>query len=90
MNDFLKMDIFFAVTTIAVIVSTVFIAIVLWRLERILKNVEHISKQIAIESDNVRQDLVELRSNIRQGRGRLKSLLSFLDILPKRKSPKKS
>ncbi|MFA7302859.1 MAG: hypothetical protein WC030_03895 [Candidatus Paceibacterota bacterium] len=88
MNDFLKMDIFFAVTTVVTIVLGIGIAIVLWRLERILKNVEHISKQIAIESDNVRQDLVELRSNIRQGKGRLMSLLRFLDVFPKKSSRK--
>ncbi len=77
MDGFLKMDIFFFVTTVAVIVLAFFAAFVLWRLQRVLKQVEHISEQIALESDEVRQDLAEMRSDIRRGKGRLKSFFSF-------------
>lgn len=78
MNEFLKMDIFFFVTTVAVLVLAFFSAFVLWRLQRVLKNIEHISEQAALESDLVRRDLAEMRSEIRQGKGRLKSLFGFL------------
>ena len=78
MDEFLKMDIFFFVATVAVVVLAFFAAFVLWRLERVLKNVEYISKQVASESDTVRQDLAEMRSDIRRGKGRLKSLFGFL------------
>ncbi|MDP1689716.1 MAG: hypothetical protein Q8L52_00725 [bacterium] len=88
MDEFLKMDIFFFVTTIAVIVLAFFAAFVLWRLERVLKNIEHISEQVALESNTIRQDLAELRSNIRQGKGRLKSLFGFLGKFGKRASKK--
>ena len=88
MNDFLKMDIFFAVTTLITVVLGIFLAIVLWRLERVLKNVEHISEQVAIGSDALREDLMELRSNIKSGKGRLKSFFSFLGMFPKRASKK--
>ncbi len=72
------MDIFFFVATVAVVVLTVLGALVLWRLQRVLKNVEHISKQVALESDTLRGDLAEMRSDIKRGKGRLKSLLGFL------------
>lgn len=88
MDEFLKMDIFFFVTTLVVIVVACLAAFVLWRLERVLKNVEHISKQIAIESDMVRQDLAEMRSDIRHGKSRLKSLFGFLGKFAKRTSKK--
>ncbi len=88
MDEFLKMDIFFFVTTVAVVVLVYFAAFVLWRLERVLKNIEHISEQVAAESDVVRQDLVELRSDIKQGKGRLKSLFGFLSKFGKRTSKK--
>lgn len=77
MDEFLKMDVFFFVTTIAVIILAFFSAYILWRFERILKNVEHISEQVAKESDNVREDLDELRSDLKRGKNRLVSLLSF-------------
>lgn len=78
MDEFLKMDIFFFVTTVAVIVLAFFSAFVLWRLQRVLKNVEHISEQVALESDEVRKDLAEMRNDIKRGKGKLKSLFGFL------------
>ena len=88
MDEFLKMDIFFFVTTVAVIVIAFFAAYVLWRLQRVLKSVEHISEQVALESDVVRQDIAEMRSDIRHGKGRIKSLFSFLGKFGKRTSKK--
>lgn len=86
MSEFLKMDIFFFVATVAVVVLAFFAAFVLWRLQRVLKNVEHISEQIAGESDNIRQDLAEMRSDIRRGKGRLMSLFGFLKKSTRRAS----
>lgn len=80
------MDIFFVVATFAVIAVAIFIAFVLWRLERVLKNIEYISKQVAMESDLVRQDIAEMRTSIRQGKSRLKSLFTFFGNFTKRKS----
>ncbi len=72
------MDIFFFVTTVVVIVLGIFSVYVLWRLQRVLKNIEHISEQAALESDTIREDLAEVRRDIRRGKGRLKSLFGFL------------
>jgi len=84
MDEFLKMDIFFFVTTITVVVVGVFMAFVLWRLERVLRNVEHISEQVAAESDNVRLDLAEMRADVRRGKGKLLSLFGFVNKTAKR------
>jgi type II secretory pathway pseudopilin PulG len=78
MDEFLKMDIFFFVATVVTIVLGILSAYILWRLARIMKNVEYISKQVVRESDIVRQDLAEMRAEIRQGKGRIKSLFGFL------------
>ncbi|MFA6519440.1 MAG: hypothetical protein WCT41_01295 [Candidatus Paceibacterota bacterium] len=88
MDEFLKMDIFFFVATVAVVVLAFFTAYVLWRLQRVLKNIEHISEQVALESDIVRQDIAEMRSDIRHGKSRLKSLFGFLGKLGKRATKK--
>ncbi len=88
MSEFLKMDIFFFVTTVAVVVLAFFAAFVLWRLQRVLKNIEYISQQVASESDIVRQDLAEMRDDIRRGKGQLKSLFGFLKKTTQRGSKK--
>ncbi|MHB8860604.1 MAG: hypothetical protein ACYC48_02615 [Minisyncoccota bacterium] len=84
MNEFLKMDLFFFITTLAVVLLAFFGAVVLWRLSRILKNIDHISEQIALESDEVRHDLAGVRADIRRGKGRMKSVLDFLKKTGKR------
>ena len=83
------MDIFFFVTTVVVITLGVFSAYIMWRIGRVLKHIEHISEQAALESDIIRVDLAEIRSDIRQGKGRLKSLFSFF-TKSSRKASKKS
>jgi membrane protein implicated in regulation of membrane protease activity len=75
------MDIFFFVTTVVVIVLGIFSAYVLWRFQRVLKNIEHISEQVALESDTIREDLAEVRKDIRRGKGRFRSLFRFLGKL---------
>lgn len=89
MTEFLKMDIFFFVATLAVVLLAFFGALVLWRVSRVLKNIEHISEQVALESDTIRSDLAEVRSDIRQGKGRLKSLFNFFGTTAKRASKSK-
>lgn len=86
MNEFLKMDIFFFITSVAVVLFMLLGAVVLWRLSRVLKNIEHISEQVALESDTIRGDLALVRSDIRRGRGWLKSLLGFFGKTAKRAS----
>ena len=88
MGEFLKMDIFFFVTTVAVVVCIFFVSVALWRIQRILRNVEHITRQVAAESDSVREDLAEMRDEIRQGKGRLTSLFSFMKKTTGRASKK--
>ena len=86
MNEFLKMDIFFAVTTFAVVLLAFFGCVVFWRISRILKNIEHISEQVSLESDSIRADLAGVRADIRHGKGRLKSLFKFFGTRVKRAS----
>jgi hypothetical protein len=78
MTEFLKMDVFFVVTTVAVVVLGVAAAFVLVRLYRILGHLEHISAQAALERDRIREDIAELRADIRSGENKIGSMLSFL------------
>jgi len=89
MDEFLKMDIFFSVSTLAVVVLTVLVAYALLRLNRILRNIEHISEQAALESENLREDLAELRADFKEGKGRIESALGFFGRVNKRhKAPR--
>ncbi len=90
MNEFLKMDIFFFVTTVVVVALGGLVAYVLWRVSRILKHIEHISQQVALETETIRGDLAEVRAEIKQGKGKLKSLLNFFGIIHKRHAKKDS
>ncbi len=86
MNEFLEMNIFFFVATLAVVLFTFLGTFVLWRFARVLKNIEHISAQVALESDSIRLDLAEVRADIRRGKGRLKSVFGFFDRIARRAS----
>lgn len=89
MTEFLKMDIFFFITSVAVVALTLGVLYVLMQFSRILKSVEHIAEQVADESDVVRADLATLRADIQKGKGRLKSLFSFFGNRVKRSTNKK-
>ena len=77
MNEFLQMNIFFLVTTIIVVAIGVLLALVLVRILKILGHFEHISGQFSAESELVRQDIAELRSNIREEGFKVKHFAQF-------------
>lgn len=90
MNEFLKMDVFFVVSTVAVLVVTILLGTVLFFVIRILRNVEHVSERVAEESDNIKADLSELRENVRREGASLKHFASFFSGIVKRNSRKRS
>lgn len=72
MENLIQSDIFFFITSIAVIVVTIFILIILWYVLRILKNVKDVSDIIKRESFFVLSDLSGLRKRVK---GLLQSLV---------------
>ena len=67
MSEFAKMDFFFLITTLVVIVIGVLLAFVLYRIWKILGHVENISRDVSAESTLVRNDIAELRSAVHEG-----------------------
>lgn len=61
MNSILKSEIFFFITSIAVIVLSAVAAIALVYAIRILRNVSHVSKIVSEESDLIVKDVSKLR-----------------------------
>ena len=79
MEDFLKMDIFFVVTTAVVFGVGTFFMVGLYYVVRILRSVDHISENISHESDSVRQDVALLREKISTEGVRFRHFLEFFE-----------
>ena len=65
MNDFLKMDIFFIITTLVVLMLGIVVTLILFRVWRILGHVEDISRDIRDESALLRNDVAQMRARIK-------------------------
>ena len=89
MDSFLKMDIFFFVTTVVVVVLGILSVLILLRIWRILGYVERISCDISEESALVRSDIATLRSDIRTHGFKLRYLKAFFTNALKRFTNKK-
>jgi hypothetical protein len=66
MTEFAKMDVFFLVTTVIVILLAAVIGLILYRIWRILGHVERISQLASDEAALVRNDVAQLREHISQ------------------------
>ena len=65
MNDFLKMDIFFIVTTLVVLMLGIVVTLILFRISRILRHIEDISRDISEEIALLRNDVAQMRARIK-------------------------
>ena len=84
MNDFAKMDVFFVVTTVVVVMLGIVVSLVLFRIWRILGNVEEISNMISEEGSLVRKDIAEMRASVKREGLRLQFVGRFFKNIAKR------
>ena len=77
MTDFMKMDVFFFVTTIAVVIWTVLVGVLIAYLIRISRKVDYITDKAKQQTDLLSEDLGELRKNMKGGGFKLASLAKF-------------
>ncbi len=89
MNEFAKMDAFFFITTIAMVILTLLLAVLIIYIIKISKDVKYISGKAKNEADMISQDLSQLRENIKNKGAHLKYFASFFSNLGKKKSDKK-
>ncbi len=90
MENLIHSDMFFFITSIAVVIVTIFLLVILWYILRILKNVKDVS-------DVVKKESIFVLSDLSSFRGKIKSLLQFFIVKygkltkqSKRKKRKKS
>jgi len=84
MNDFLKQDVFFFVTTAFVVLLTAVLLVAAFYVIRILRDVRSISDTAKTETKALAQDISELRSNVKSEGAKLKHLAKFFSSIYKR------
>ncbi|MDP2816639.1 MAG: hypothetical protein Q8O19_08180 [Rectinemataceae bacterium] len=89
MDDFLKMDIFFGVTSVAVVVISVLLVMVLIRLLRILKTVDEVSEIVQEEAEEIRDDIREVRTQVKREAVKAGQLFGLFGGLVKPKARRK-
>jgi uncharacterized membrane protein len=92
MNEFLKMDIFFVVATVAVVLIAVALAFVLLSLYRILRKVEEVAEMVSDEGKELRADIARARVRLAQQGLVAGALTSLVDVFrrPVKRRAKKS
>ncbi|MCE9540944.1 hypothetical protein K8R03_00070 [Candidatus Kaiserbacteria bacterium] len=78
MNDFTMMHVFFAVTTLAVLVFSLLACIAAWYVIRILKTVDSFSKAALEEAQQLRADIGQMRATVRAEGFKFKTLARFI------------
>jgi len=87
METIAKADIFFVVTTIAVVLVTIGIIAVLVQAYRIARDIRSVSEKIAASGDAIASDIAALRSGIKRG---AKKIVANITGLSERWGKKKS
>lgn len=78
MDEFLKMDIFFVVATVAVVVVAGLLSYAIYRVIRILRYVEQLSETVSGEATLIRADIDDVRANIRKEGFKMAHLARFV------------
>jgi hypothetical protein len=90
MDTLIHADVFFFITTIAVVVVATALTIALIYLAKVLSDLKKITEQVRDETVLFRGDLSDLRSNIKQEGFKLYQLADFATGLFQRKKPSRS
>ena len=88
MSSFMQSDVFFFITTIAVVVVSVLFATVLIYVILILKDIRSVSEVVSKESRNFADDVEFVRKEIKSGVGKLFRMLRSL-VKSKTREPKR-
>lgn len=89
METFIHADIFFFITSIAVILLTAALVALLIYLIRILRDLKKISAKVKDETELVAGDIDDLRRKTKEEGYRLKNFISFFSGLGKSRKKKK-
>jgi hypothetical protein len=78
MTDFTQMHVFFFIASVAAVILTIVLTLVLIYSIKILRDIKHISGKARAEADLISKDLSDLHDSVRSGGAKFKYFLSFL------------
>ena len=85
MNEFMKMDIFFFISSIAAVILAILLVILLVYAIGFMRDLKYISSKAKIEAEHLSEDLNNFRQSIKQQGFKLKNLANFFINIYKRK-----
>jgi len=88
MDTLIHADVFFFVTTVMIVIVGIAFTIALIYLATVLSDIKEISKQVKEETILFREDIGNLRSDIRQEGFRVERFLMFFRNLFKKNKPR--
>lgn len=88
MNSLLKSDVFFFITSIAVVVIAILLTILIVYLIKVSRDIKYISQRAKTEADNIIDDVSKLRTNLKEQGGKIKDLAGFFSRFYKPKKTK--
>jgi hypothetical protein len=89
MDTLIHADIFFFITSLAVIVLGVVLLVALVYVTAILRDVKHITAKVRAETDLITADIVDLRESLRKEGFALSKILGFVrGIFGRHKKPR--
>jgi hypothetical protein len=88
METLIHADIFFFVTTIVVVIVGIALTIALIYLAKVLRDIKAITREVKEETILFRQDIGNLRNDIRREGFRLEQIWSFFRNIVKSRMPK--
>ncbi len=89
MQEFLKMDIFFVVATIAFAVVGILLAIAIVYLVRFLRTLDRIAENVEEETEAIRHDIAGVRSRVKEEGAKLGAITEFFGKTARRIVKKK-
>ena len=89
METFIKADIFFFITTIAVVVAGTFLAVIFLHIIGILRDLKNISNRARHEGELISQDIDDLRRKIREDGTKIRHIMSFFKAVRLRTKQRK-
>lgn len=88
MTEFAKMDVFFFIASISMVVLTLLLIVIGIYIAKILKDVKYISAKAKNEADNLSEDIADLRQNIRAEGQKMKHFAKFFGSILRRHKKK--
>ena len=77
-SSFIHADIFFYITTIAVLILTALLIILFYYLVKIARHLEYTAKRLKEEGDRIMDDVSTVRESIEEQGGKALSFLKFV------------